>query len=348
MTTYTHLPHTRWSPGTPLQQKRVTAVIPAFAYANPLSSTQTKVADYELGNLVNITLGQTFEISPRNTSFYVAVRCQNADGNTVRFVLHRPTNAAAFFWPDYNGETLTFPAVLEIWANPAEEVTYSNDDLSFVINTAHFADQNTTCFCKDLSGDFLLILEASNTADTMEPPAEGLARCAKLIEWSASYPTPIFQFRASLVDSTNVRQQADIKWPDNVTGTWTRLVKNAVFNDVDAWIVTYDATGASVYQPLVIRDVYGNIIEKPDLVCLGTAPAVTSPDAGLLSYALVFPDVATVRNSIITADFIVVRDVQGFRADYFQDISSTEPDDDGDTTIIDANDTRFTRLPGPQ
>lgn len=72
--------------------------------------------------------------------------------------------------------------------------------------------------------------------------------------------------------STGAVQNADIQWPDGVSGVFTALNFNPAAGAFDSFEITHIQSGKIVSQPPVARDISGNIITQPTLVITGGAP----------------------------------------------------------------------------
>lgn len=77
-----------------------------------------------------------------------------------------------------------------------------------------------------------------------------------------------YQMTGATYDTDYVLSGASILWPDGGTGTYTRIVKNTDFLDVDSYSVTYIKSPLSytVTQPTVTRDAAGNITICPQKI----------------------------------------------------------------------------------
>lgn len=162
---------------------------------------------------------------------------------------------------------------------------------------------------------------------------------AQILAWAASNA---YQMLVIEYDNTNVITSATIKWPDGSGGTYTRTAKNAEWNMVDAYIVTHTVSGATVSQPLMSRDSYGNVTNKPELVVSGYSPAI--PTNNTISVSVTFPNLTTFRASIVTAQTVLIQSDANSSAGWFVLDASNTDSDDGSNVIIDAAGTHFRRV----
>ena len=162
---------------------------------------------------------------------------------------------------------------------------------------------------------------------------------AQILAWAASNA---YQLIVITYDETGVILSADIKWPDGSSGTYTRTSKSAEWNMVDAYMVTHDTSGATVSQPLMTRDAYGNVTLKPELVVSGYSPAV--PGNNTISVSVKFPTVAAFQASIVTAQTVLLEvDANGNSGWFVLDPTNTDSDD-GVNVLIDAAGTHYRRV----
>ena len=80
------------------------------------------------------------------------------------------------------------------------------------------------------------------------------------------------KLREELLTSKTVNGQGvvtggTIAWPDGTSGVYTATTINGAFQTVDAWTMTYGS--ATITQPLITRDAFGNAITQPALVITG-------------------------------------------------------------------------------
>lgn len=127
-----------------------------------------------------------------------------------------------------------------------------------------------TVVITDTALEFNTFDEASGgliTDDSATPPSV-TEMDALLLEAAAA---GAFQMTAPNRDSEDVVLSSPVVWvgagyggPSG--GTYTLLVRNDEFIDVDSWKVTYDARGKTITQPPVTRNADGKIIVQPALV----------------------------------------------------------------------------------
>lgn len=111
--------------------------VEAFTLSNSEDSVSTIVGTANLGNTTNVTFARPplQMVSNRDTSYKVAVRFQNEDGDTLRYVLFDGNDSFTLLYDDYAGQTIAPEAVIEVWANPDNVTVMSSDDLIFWLNT---------------------------------------------------------------------------------------------------------------------------------------------------------------------------------------------------------------------
>ena len=95
--------------------------LPAFAYNNGEPDFPVLLATAPLDNTTatTITLPLPVELT-ENETFALAIRF-TLDGNTVRYLLHKPQSLDGLLYATYQGQAIHPSAVFEIWANPAED-----------------------------------------------------------------------------------------------------------------------------------------------------------------------------------------------------------------------------------
>lgn len=165
------------------------------------------------------------------------------------------------------------------------------------------------------------------------------ASCGELIEWTAS---EAYQLLTSIYDATNVIVSGTIKWPDGAAGTYTRTVKNASFNTVDAFILSHTPTGSSVVQPQVTRDVWGSITVKPALTCTGYVEGTLAQD--IIYVQVCYENLTAMRAATITAQVVTLKaDANGSSGQFCLNATDANADD-GVNVVIDAAGTHFTRV----
>lgn len=163
--------------------------------------------------------------------------------------------------------------------------------------------------------------------------------CGNLILWAASNA---WQLLTAVYDSTNTLQSGTIQWPDGSAGTYTRTLKNASFNTVDAYILTHTDTGSSVQQEPITRDAWGMPIVVPPLTCTGYVG--TTPDYDALYYSVCFENLTEMRAATITAQMVMLKQDANGNSGLFCLNGSDVSADDGVNTVIDAASTHFTRV----
>lgn len=162
---------------------------------------------------------------------------------------------------------------------------------------------------------------------------------SQILAWAASNA---YQLLVINYDDTGVIIAADIKWPDGSTGSYTRTAKSAEWNMVDAYMVTHDTSGATVSQPLMTRDAYGNVTLKPELVVSGYSPAV--PGNNTISVSVTFPTVASFQASVVTAQTVLIESDANGNAGWFVLDATNTDSDDGVNVIIDSAGTHYRRV----
>ncbi len=90
--------------------------LPAFSINNGEDDFSQLLAEADLDNLTTttITLPLPDELI-ENTTFALAVR-STLDGNTVRYLLHKPEAADGLLYATYTGQAIHPNATLEIWS----------------------------------------------------------------------------------------------------------------------------------------------------------------------------------------------------------------------------------------
>jgi hypothetical protein len=63
----------------------------------------------------------------------------------------------------------------------------------------------------------------------------------------------------------NVIATATVKWPDGSAGTFTTTTTNTTWQAIDAYTITHTLSGKTVTQPLITRNVNGDVTIKPAL-----------------------------------------------------------------------------------
>lgn len=104
--------------------------IPAFLYNNGESEFSTLLAEAELGNETPTTISLPLPVElTDNITFALAIRF-TLNGNTTRFVLHKPQEFDGVLYATYTGQAIHPDAVFEIWANSAFSEARSTVPLS--------------------------------------------------------------------------------------------------------------------------------------------------------------------------------------------------------------------------
>jgi len=128
----------------PVQPVLVSVTIPAFSYANA-ETIPSILAEYPLKNTVAVSIRRPM---PSNllkvTSFALAVRFQNEDDVTIRYVLHRPAGFYGLLYPSYGGQGLSASAVIEVWSIVGITPAVISTDI--VLNTGPYTFQPAVPF----------------------------------------------------------------------------------------------------------------------------------------------------------------------------------------------------------
>lgn len=75
-----------------------------------------------------------------------------------------------------------------------------------------------------------------------------------------------FAITSATRDQDGIITTASVTWPDDATGTFTRLVKNEVFDSIDSFSVTHSRSGRTFTQPTVTRDASGAVTAQPNII----------------------------------------------------------------------------------
>lgn len=102
-----------------------TVTIPAFSYNNGEDAFPVLLATAALGNTTPTTISLPLpEELTENETFGLTIRF-TLNGNTIRYVLHKPHTLDGLLYADYEGQAIHPIAVFEIWANPTETLIES-------------------------------------------------------------------------------------------------------------------------------------------------------------------------------------------------------------------------------
>lgn len=121
------------------------------------------------------------------------------------------------------------------------------------------------------SGEFIVNLDVE---DIGELTAEGLRAVEGAIAGGVNVTDSLLKdwteaeaYEATSItrDAAGVPTSATVKWPDGSAGTFTATTINSVWNAVDAYTITHDASGKTVTQAAVTRDGSGAVTVKPAL-----------------------------------------------------------------------------------
>lgn len=135
------------------------ATIIAFTLANNEPTVNTIVAEYPLTNTVKLSIERPFNQDNIDSTYLVAVRSLDSDGNVSRYILQRPADLSwEILYPDYSGQTLEAGAIIEIWADKDSTLITATADIVFRLNTLAMYDLNySQCYCGNLVGDSLTL-----------------------------------------------------------------------------------------------------------------------------------------------------------------------------------------------
>lgn len=166
--------------GTGVQPVLVSVTISAFSYANA-HTIPSILAEYPLENTVSVSLRR---LMPSNllkvTSFALAVRFQNEDDITVRYVLHRPAGFYGLLYPSYGGQGLSAEAVIEVWSIVGITPAVISTDI--VLNTGPFTFQPAVPFYTGVITPTEVTLTATTFVATTTGPTNPFADSAMLAE----------------------------------------------------------------------------------------------------------------------------------------------------------------------
>lgn len=162
-----------------IQPVFVNVNVPAFSYANA-NTIPSILAEYEIGNTVSASIRRPMPDAVRKaTTFALAVRCQNEDDTTVRYVLHRPAGFYGLLYPSYGGQALTAGAVFEVWSivgiTPAAAA-------AFTFQMGPFTFQPATPYILGLITPTEVTLAATTFVSTTTGPTNPFADAAMLAE----------------------------------------------------------------------------------------------------------------------------------------------------------------------
>lgn len=94
-------------------------------------------------------------------------------------------------------------------------------------------------------------------------PGIGLVYANQLIEWTEG---EAYEITSATYDADNViTDVTTVKWPDGSGGIFHVTNKNVTWLAVDGYTITHAASGLTVTQLPVTRDLNGNVTTKPAL-----------------------------------------------------------------------------------
>lgn len=168
------------SPADPLLPSVVECTILAFTLANDTPTTPTIVAEYPITNNIALTIEQPFMDTLEDTTYLIAVRYTDTDGNVFRYILYAPDDFTILY-PAYTGQKLGASAIVEIWANPDETLITASQDIVFNLNTLTMYNQSnsTLCYCTVLV-DGAITLEQTVMSPQTTGPCNPFCDCLEL------------------------------------------------------------------------------------------------------------------------------------------------------------------------
>ena len=111
--------------------------IQAFTLTNESHATSDIVGELPLENSLPVSIALPFlqAVTNPDRSYQIAIRYIDDNGDVYRYILFDGNEAFQLQYTPYDGQTIRPNAILEIWANPADTVIASSDDIVFYLNT---------------------------------------------------------------------------------------------------------------------------------------------------------------------------------------------------------------------
>lgn len=122
------------------------------------------------------------------------------------------------------------------------------------------------------SGESASASESTPEVGTSSPPASSSSSSSSsasavnsLIQWTAE---EAYRMVSTTMHSSGHVQTATVRWPDGSMGVFTTLAFNTTHKAIDSYEITHANSGRRVFQPPIVRDIYGNPIKLPDIILL--------------------------------------------------------------------------------
>ncbi len=147
-----YIPSLQFGVGTVRTPQFGTVTIPAFSYTH-LYTVAAIIAYYDLSNTAEITIRRPLEDHVLENETLALCCSYTEDGQTFRYVLHKPSWFDGILYPEYSGQKLGATARIEVWSLDDLSPAVSAEDIVITIGPLTFQGPGQITICGQIVGD---------------------------------------------------------------------------------------------------------------------------------------------------------------------------------------------------